>query len=66
MSEKEDTAFLTHLAVNKKSCRFHSEPGFIGHLFLYQKALNQKLEWLDDVVRRNRDRPRLFAKICRN
>lgn len=56
MGEKEVTAFLTHLAVNKKVAASTQNQALSAILFLYQKVLDQKLEWLDDVVRAKRPR----------
>lgn len=56
MGEPEISAFLTDLAVNRKVAASTQNQALSAILFLYQKTLNQKLEWLDDVVRAKRPR----------
>ena len=54
MGEREITAFLTYLAVAKNVAAATQNQALSALLFLYQKVLHQKLEWLDDVVRAKR------------
>jgi integron integrase len=56
MGEPEISAFLTHLAVNRKIAASTQNQALSAILFLYQKVLGRKLEWLDDVVRAKRPR----------
>jgi len=56
MGEPEISAFLTHLAVNRKVAASTQNQALSAILFLYQKVLGRKLEWLDDVVRAKRPR----------
>ncbi len=56
MGEAEITAFLTHLAVERKVSPSTQNQALSANLFLYQKVLEQKLEWLDNVVRAKRPR----------
>jgi len=56
MGEREVSDFLTDLAVNRKVSSSTQNQALSAILFLYQKVLNQKLEWLDDVVRTKRPR----------
>jgi len=56
MGEREISAFLTDLAVNRNVAASTQNQALSAILFLYQKVLNQKLEWLDDVVRAKRPR----------
>ena len=51
MGEHEISAFLTDLAVNRKVAASTQNQALSAILFLYQKVLDRKLEWLDDVVR---------------
>jgi integron integrase len=54
MGEPEISAFLTHLAVNRKVAASTQNQALSAILFLYQKVLDRKLEWLDDIVRAKR------------
>ena len=56
MGEREITAFLSHLAVNKHVSPSTQNQALSALLFLYKKVLNVNLEWLDDVVRAKRPR----------
>lgn len=65
MGEPEVTAFLTHLAVNKNVAASTQNQALSAILFLYQKVLEIKLDWLDDVVRARRPK-RLPVVLSRN
>jgi integron integrase len=54
MGEPEITAFLSDLAVNRNVSASTQNQALSAILFLYQKVLDRKLEWLDDVVRAKR------------
>lgn len=54
MGERENSAFLTDLAVNRKVVASTQNQALSAILFRYQKVLDRKLEWLDDVVRAKR------------
>lgn len=54
MGEKEISLFLTYLAVNRKVSASTQNQALSALLFLYKQVLNQKLDWLDDVVRAKR------------
>ena len=56
MGEKEISAFLTYLAVNKHVSASTQNQALSAILFLYKKVLNLKLEWMEDVVRAKRPR----------
>jgi integron integrase len=56
MGEPEISVFLTRLAVNRKVAASTQNQALSATLFLYQKVLDCKLEWLDDVVRAKRPR----------
>src|SRR5882724_1926772 len=51
MGEKEITAFLTHLAVEKRVAASTQNQAFSALLFLYQQVLDRKLDFIDDVQR---------------
>ncbi len=51
MGQKEISAFLTHLAVNKHVSATNQNQALSAILFLYKRVLNLKLEWLEDMVR---------------
>jgi integron integrase len=51
MGEKEIEAFLTHLAVDRKVSASTQNQALSAILFLYQKTLDIKLEWLKNVIR---------------
>lgn len=54
MGEREVTAFLTYLAVEKHVAASTQNQALAAILFLYQKVLEIKLDWLEDVVRARR------------
>lgn len=54
MGEREIRTFLTHLAVDKKVAASTQNQALSAILFLYQKVLMMKLDWIDDVVRAKR------------
>lgn len=54
MGEREITAFLSDLAVAKNVAASTQNQALSAILFLYQKVLEMKLDWLDDVVRAKR------------
>ncbi len=56
MGETEISAFLSDLAVNRKVAASTQNQALSAILFLYQKVLDRKLEWLDEVVRAKRPR----------
>src|SRR5438093_6725610 len=51
MGEKEISAFLTHLAVEKNVSASTQDQAFSALLFLYQQVLEQKLDFIDNVQR---------------
>lgn len=56
MGEREITAFLTHLAVNRNVSASTQNQALSAILFLYKHVLEIKLEWLDEIVRAKRPR----------
>jgi len=56
MGEEEVSLFLTNLAVERKVAASTQNQALSALLFLYKHVLNQKLEWLDGVVRAKRPR----------
>jgi site-specific recombinase XerD len=56
MGKSEVSAFLTHLAVERNVASSTQNQALSALLFLYRHVLQQKLEWLDDVVRAKRPR----------
>ena len=54
MGEKEVSAFLTHLAVDKHVSASTQNQALSAILFLYKRVLEIELEWLDNVVRAKR------------
>ena len=56
MGEEEISLFLTNLAVERKVAASTQNQALSALLFLYKHVLNQKLEWLDGVVRAKRPR----------
>ena len=56
MGEREVTAFLTDLAVNKHVSASTQNQALSAILFLYKRVLNQQLAWLEGVVRAKRQR----------
>lgn len=65
MGEREITAFLSDLAVTKHVAASTQNQALAAILFLYQKTLNMKLDWLEDVVRAKRPR-RLPSVLTRD
>lgn len=51
MGEKEISAFLTHLAVERHVAASTQNQAFCALLFLYQQVLQLKLDFIDDVAR---------------
>ena len=51
MAQDEVTAFLTHLAVERKVSPSTQNQALAALLFLYRDVLGVNLPWLDDVVR---------------
>ena len=51
MGEGQITEFLTHLAVEKQVAASTQNQAFAALLFLYQKVLNRKLDFIDNVQR---------------
>src|SRR5438093_11371509 len=51
MGEKEISAFLTHLAVEKNVSASTQNQAFSALLFLYQQVLDRKLDFIDNVQR---------------
>jgi len=56
MGEPEISAFLSHLAIDRKVSASTQNQALSAILFLYLKVLEHKLDWLDDVVRAKRPR----------
>jgi len=56
MGEPEISAWLSHLAVERKVSPSTQNQALAAILFLYQKVLALKLDWLKDVVRAKRPR----------
>ena len=54
MGQREVTAFLTCLAVQRKVSASTQNQALSALLFLYSKVLDVDLPWLDDVVRAKR------------
>lgn len=54
LGERDISAFLTHLAVEKHVSASTQNQALASILFLYKVALERELEWLDDVVRAKR------------
>jgi len=54
MGKEEIEAFLTYLAVNRKVAASTQNQALSAILFLYQKVLDHKLDWLDNVIRAKR------------
>ncbi|MGH8453550.1 MAG: integron integrase [Nevskiales bacterium] len=54
MGEREVTAFLSHLASDRKVSASTQNQALSALLFLYGIVLDQKLDWLDNVVRAKR------------
>jgi integron integrase len=51
MGEREISAFLTHLAVDRHVAASTQNQAFCALLFLYQQVLQLKLDFIDDVAR---------------
>ena len=56
MGVPEISAILSYLAVDRKVSPSTQNQALSAILFLYQKVLEQKLDWLEDVVRAKRPR----------
>ena len=54
MGEPEITAFLSHLATDRKVAASTQNQALSALLFLYKEVLGMDLEWLHDVVRARR------------
>ena len=54
MGKEEIEAFLTYLAINRKVAASTQNHALSAILFLYQKVLDHKLDWLDNVIRAKR------------
>ena len=54
LGERDISAFLTHLAVEKQVSASTQNQALASILFLYKAVLEQELEWLDGVVRAKR------------
>ncbi len=54
MGKEEIEAFLTYLATNRKVAASTQNQALSAILFLYQKVLDHKLDWLDNVIRAKR------------
>ena len=54
MGEPEITAFLSHLATDRKVAASTQNQALSALLFLYKEVLGMDLEWLNDVVRARR------------
>ena len=54
MGEPEITAFLSHLATDRKVAASTQNQALSALLFLYKEVLGLDLEWLNDVVRARR------------
>jgi integron integrase len=64
MGEAEVTAFLNHLAVERKVAASTQNQALSALLFLYKEVLGRELEWLDRLERASR-RPRLPVVLTR-
>src|SRR5260370_22772901 len=54
MGAEEVKAFLSHLATQMNVAASTQNQAFSALLFLYQEVLNQRLPWIDDIVRAKR------------
>lgn len=54
MGEKEVTAFLTHLAVEREVSPSTQNQALCAILFLYRHVLGKELEWMNGIVRAHR------------
>jgi integron integrase len=54
MGGEEVTAFLTHLATEKKVASSTQNQALSALLFLYKEVLDMELPWMDDIVRAKR------------
>ena len=54
MGEREITAFLTHLAVNRHVAPSTQNQALAAILFLYKEVLERELDWMDGIVRAKR------------
>ncbi|MGH8742055.1 MAG: integron integrase [Burkholderiales bacterium] len=64
MGEAEVTAFLSHLAVERKVAAATQNQAMSALLFLYKHVLQVKLDWMDNIERATR-LPRLPAVLAR-
>jgi len=62
MSEPQVTAFLTHLAVDRRVASSTQNQALAAVVFLYRHVLRQQLGWLDDLVRAKR--PKILPVVC--
>ncbi len=56
MGDQEVTAFLNHLATDRKVSAATQNLALAAILFLYRQVLGQQLPWLNDVIRAKRTR----------
>jgi integron integrase len=54
MGAEEVKSFLSHLATKMNVAASTQNQAFSALLFLYQEVLEQRLPWIDDIVRANR------------
>lgn len=54
MGEREITAFLTYLAVNRNVAPSTQNQALAALLFLYKDVLGRELDWMNDIVRAKR------------
>ncbi|TAM45671.1 MAG: integron integrase [Gammaproteobacteria bacterium] len=54
MGEKEITAFLAYLAVNKNVAASTQNQALAATLFLYKEVLGRELDWMDNITRAKR------------
>lgn len=64
MGEPEITAFLSHLAVDRKVTASTQNQALSALLFLYKEILKHPLEWMDNIQRAKKPSrlPLVFAK----
>ena len=65
MGEKQITEFLTYLAVEKNVAASTQNQAFAALLFLYQRVLDRKLDFMDNIQRVSRP-PRLPVVFTRS
>ena len=65
MGADEVRSFLTHLATELDVAASTQNQAFSALLFLYREVLQQRLPWMDDIVRAKRPRkvPVVFAQL---